>query len=81
MSSRLSCEQGLSVILTGMVIGLAGAYALTRLMTKLLFEVKPTDPITYVSVAALLLMTGIAATYLPARRATRMNPVRALRYE
>ena len=77
----LILRQGLGVVLTGMVIGLAGAYALTRLMTKLLFEVKPTDPITFVSVAALLLMTGIAATYVPARRATRMNPVRALRYE
>ena len=78
---RLIMKQGLGVVLTGMAIGLIGAYAVTRAMTKLLYETKPTDPITYISVAALLMITALIATYVPARRATRMNPVRALRYE
>ena len=74
-------KQALGVVLTGMAVGLAGAYTVTRAMTKLLYETEPTDPITFISVAVLLMITALIATYVPARRATRMNPVRALRYE
>jgi putative ABC transport system permease protein len=62
-------------------VGLAAAAAGSRLLTSMLFEVRPSDPITLASVSALLLVTAAAAAYLPARRATRIDPVRALRSE
>jgi putative ABC transport system permease protein len=65
----------------GLVIGLAGALGLTRLMTTLLYDVAPTDPITYGAVAALLGAVAVLACYLPARRAMRLDPMVALRYE
>ena len=59
--------------------GLAGAFATTRLLRALLFNVSPTDPATLAAVSALLLMVAALAAYLPARRATRIDPVQALR--
>ena len=73
--------QGLRLVLLGLVIGLAGAFALTRLMSSLLFGVSTTDTVTFVVVASVLMLVGVFACYLPARRATRVDPLIALRYE
>ena len=78
---QLILRQGLLLTLGGLVLGLAGAFALTRFLTGLLFEVKPTDPLTYVVVAAVLAVVAIAACLIPARRATKVDPLVALRYE
>jgi putative ABC transport system permease protein len=78
---RLVLRQGLTLAAVGLVIGLAGAYAASRLLTSMLFEVKPTDPVTYTSVAVLVGMVTLAASYIPARRAARVDPLVALRQE
>jgi putative ABC transport system permease protein len=78
---RLILKQGLILTLGGLVAGLAGAFALTRFLTGLLFEVKPTDPLTYVVVAGVLAIVAIVACLIPARRATKVDPLVALRYE
>ena len=72
-------RQGLSLAAIGIVVGLIGAFALTRLMRGLLYEVRPNDPITFIAVAAALLLIALAASLLPARRATKVSPVIALR--
>src|SRR5882724_5252350 len=74
-------KQGLSLTATGVAIGLAASFALTRLMSSLLFEVKATDLSTFAITALLLAVTALVASYLPARRATRVDPLVALRYE
>ena len=71
-------RQGLSLAAVGIVAGLIGAFALTRLMASLLYEVRPNDPITFVAVAAALLLVALAASVLPAWRATRVSPTIAL---
>jgi ABC-type antimicrobial peptide transport system permease subunit len=73
--------QGTRIAILGVGIGLIGAAALTRVMTTLLYGVSATDPATFVAVAILLMMIAIAACYLPARRAVRLDPLVALRYE
>jgi putative ABC transport system permease protein len=78
---RLFMGQGMRLVLIGLVIGLGGAFALTRLMSSLLFGVSTTDAATFVAVAVGLTLVGVLACYLPARRATRVDPLIALRYE
>jgi ABC-type antimicrobial peptide transport system permease subunit len=65
----------------GMAIGLAGAFALRRVLASLVFDVSPSDPAIYAAVAALLLTAALAASYIPARRASRVDPSVALRWE
>ena len=76
---RLVMGQGLALTLAGIVLGLAGAYALTRVMKALLFHVSLTDPATFVGIALLFLVVALTASYLPARRAARVDPMAALR--
>jgi putative ABC transport system permease protein len=71
--------QGLVLAAAGIGAGLAGAFALTRLMQGLLYEVRPTDPVTFGGVAAGVLVIALLASVLPARRATRVSPAIALR--
>ena len=78
---RLVLGHGAKLALFGIGIGVAGALGLTRLMASLLFQVKPTDPITFSGVAIALGIVALAACYLPARKAMKVNPVTALRYE
>ena len=78
---RLVIRQGMSITLVGIAVGLIGAFALTRIMTSMLYETTPTDPLTFVAVAGVLMVVAILACYLPARRATKVDPLVALRYE
>jgi putative ABC transport system permease protein len=74
-------SQGLRLVGIGIVTGIAAGVALTHLMSSLLFGVSPTDPLTFVGVALLLTLVALAACYIPARRAMRVDPMVALRYE
>ena len=78
---RLILDRGVRLTLIGLAIGVAGAFGLTRLMATLLYGVGARDPVTMVSVGVILAGVAIAASYVPARRATRVDPVVALRYE
>jgi putative ABC transport system permease protein len=78
---KLILRNGLFLVALGLTIGLAGAFALTRLMTTLLFEVSPADPITFAAVAVCVIVAALLACYIPARRATKVDPLIALRYE
>ena len=73
--------QGVKLALTGAAVGIAGAFAATRLLSSLLFGVTPTDPLTFLGVSLLLLLVAVLASWLPARRATKVDPMEALRYE
>jgi len=74
-------KNGMSLASIGIIAGLAGSLGITRLMASLLFNVSPTDIVTFGLVTSLLLLVALVACYLPARRATRVDPLVALRYE
>jgi putative ABC transport system permease protein len=78
---RMILGQGMFLTVIGLVIGLLGAFGLTRLMAAMLFAVKPTDPLTFAGVALLLAGVSLIACYIPGRRATKVDPVNSLRYE
>jgi ABC-type antimicrobial peptide transport system permease subunit len=74
-------RQGVVLTGIGVVLGLAGAAAVTRVMSSMLFHISPMDPLTYCAVSLVLLAAAAAASYLPAHRASVVNPVEALRVE
>ena len=78
---RMVVLQGMLLAVIGLVVGVAGGLGLTRLMRSLLFEVKPWDPLVFVSTAILLALVALFACYVPAVRASRVDPLVALRYE
>ena len=78
---KLILKNGMLLAAVGLTVGLAGSFALTRLLASLLFEVSPTDPTTFGAVALCVILASLLACYLPARRATRVDPLIALRHE
>jgi putative ABC transport system permease protein len=78
---KMILGHGMKLTLVGIVVGLLGAFALTRLMATMLFGVEPTDATTFASIAVLLIAVALLACYLPGRRATRVEPTISLRYE
>jgi putative ABC transport system permease protein len=73
--------KGIFLSAIGIAIGISGAFALTRVLASMLVDVRPTDPITFVSVAVLFLLVAVLASWLPALRAARLDPTTALRNE
>jgi putative ABC transport system permease protein len=78
---RMIVKQGMSLALAGAALGAIGALALTRLMTRLLYQVQPTDPATFITVPCILLAVALSACLIPARRAAQTSPTTALRHE
>ncbi|HSK63329.1 MAG TPA: FtsX-like permease family protein, partial [Pyrinomonadaceae bacterium] len=78
---QLILKHGVVLVFSGVAIGIAGAFALTRFLASLLFGVTPTDTLTFVSVSVVFFLVAMVASFIPARRATRVDPLVALRYE
>jgi putative ABC transport system permease protein len=78
---RLVLGESIALAAIGIAVGLAGAFAAARLIQSLLFGVTATDAVTFVAISALLAVTALVASYVPARRAMRVDPMIALRYE
>jgi putative ABC transport system permease protein len=78
---RLVVGQGLKLTLIGLAVGITGAFGLTRFLSSLLYGVKPSDPLTFTAVSLLLTAVALLASYIPARKATKVDPMVALRYE
>ena len=78
---KLAVGSGLKLVVIGLVLGLAGALLLTRLMSTLLFGISATDPLTFILISVVLISVALLASYIPARRATKVDPLIALRYE
>jgi ABC-type antimicrobial peptide transport system permease subunit len=78
---KLALGQGLRLVTFGVIIGLAAAFVLTRVMTSLLFGVSPTDSMTFITISVVLMSVAALASYIPALRATRVDPMLALRYQ
>jgi putative ABC transport system permease protein len=78
---RLAMRRAVMLVVTGLVLGLIGAFVLTRCMSGLLFQITTTDPVTFFLVPVMLLATALLACYIPARRAAKIDPMEALRYE
>jgi putative ABC transport system permease protein len=78
---RMVLRQGVALALTGAVIGLGISFVIARVIVSLLFDVKPTDLVTFSVATLVLLAAAILASYVPARRATKVDPLVALRYE
>jgi predicted permease len=78
---KMVLGQGFVTVAIGIAIGLVGSFLLTRTMRSMLFEISPNDPLTMVGIALLLTLVALVASYIPARRATRVDPMIALRYE
>jgi putative ABC transport system permease protein len=78
---KLILGRGLSLVVFGISVGIAGALALTRFLTSLLYGIKPRDPMTFIAVSVVLIGVALIASYIPARRAVTIDPMRALRHE
>ena len=74
-------RHGAALAGVGVVLGIAASFAVTRLLGSMLYDVKPGDPLTLVAVSVMLMLVAMAACYIPARRATRVDPLVALRHE
>jgi len=74
-------RDGLKAVGLGLVIGILGAFLTARIMSNMLFEISALDPATYLAASALLITVAVVASYVPARRATKADPILALRYE
>lgn len=78
---QLVLGQGFKIVTAGVFVGVGAGFAITRFMRSLLYGVGPTDPLTFTVVAVLFALVALAACYIPARRASRVDPIVALRYE
>ena len=78
---KMTVQQGLRLVALGLIIGLAAAFTLTRVMASLLFGISATDPITFITISVVLLAVAMLASYIPSVRAMRVDPMVALRYQ